>query len=417
MSKGKRQADTEITISFVTGGSTYQFKFEPNEILNSDETLIDLVLQQFKIKSYGLFESSPALSKTKLISINELEFDGQIKIMISQKVLDHLSTLDKSIPTLCSTYWIDSPLKEINFEIDIGLPPPLSPSFDSNHEFTKLVEENTQLKLTNRQLSEQITKHKRNASQTGINNSNSSQELEESQKRINELELQLKNKTGELEDQTEVIVKLESELQTYDSNSKTFYLPTQQTDVAIHTLVFHCINANSKGWSTIQTSQMLEQWRKKIKDLKVQKFDLTSIWNEVKETASTDRFGLAKAIFHCHDTEEQRQIINEDEHSCSILEQCPFNHIANINDSDLNLPKAMKGYLQYLIATETTQSGFETKSSKYGLSLLRSCWPLSESADFQAIFEMISHLDPDEFPDRLSIKRPVPNGKQSPPHK
>lgn len=139
---------------------------------------------------------------------------------------------------------------------------------------------------------------------------------------------------------------------------------------------------------------MFDSWKTKVNKLQPESFDFQKIWYEVKDDAVNDRFGLAKALLHCHEEDEQEEIIQSFTHECTLLTQCIFNHI--VDDSILNhqIPTTMKGYLQYLIATDYNECYFTTIPSRIGMSILINSYQAIDLGLFRQLYDAISFEKP-----------------------
>lgn len=413
---------------------------EANNLLLTNGTLRSLsnLSEGLSILIKGKNELEPTYTEFTLNSVKGLSLTTKIKCFVSQKLIDYFYDGKTRITVTADAELIDTGSNTFVLSVEIGL---LSLTKGNEAAKEQLNSALTKVKSLEAQLTvaQKLNKpeHSRNASL----DSTLAKSLQEKLLAVNhDLDLQRKkadyyeNESINLKTELETLVeKLKSLQQSKDasiSNDDVIKELESQIDelneqlnadsnvksnsITASTIIFFHIYKMMKkdGWPIRKTNSIFESWRSELKNLKMVKYNHPIAWKVCREDGERSKIGLLKALFMCHDSTDQESILEQSEHDCSIMIECPLNHVLSDDVVTLDYPPDMDKYLLKIFSQDINETYFKTKSTKIGISLMKLLYPLNEMAEYELMMNAITCCSQD-YPNLEHLSRVEPSPRSS----
>jgi len=331
---------------------SYEIDLKPefNIMLNSTYKFIELI---------GLHETIPSFGKGQLmIKYKNQRAPKLIDLLISQLVVDKLMSTDETYNVNLKVQSFDPPRSAIVLITDIGLSFP-----NPNASTEKLLECDNCL------------------------NHVCQNEFTDCQSQPLQIECEICEKATKESICKECYLTLESEIESQSFNkdqshncskctSANNQLPDEfqdrnsYGDLLIAIVCSYYTRASSTPVFTKTLKDILPHWSKRLSELKPSEANPTEAWKQVDSIQSNSGTELAYAMFKCHDTKEQSEIVNLKHQRCLLLSECPLINLELTRVNEEILSMSLSNYMTETIQNYFLKTYFFSNPSKLGISIL-----------------------------------------------
>jgi hypothetical protein len=103
--------------------------------------------------------------------------------------------------------------------------------------------------------------------------------------------------------------------------------PHKSIAMLLSPMIYQHSNATFKGWNDPSLSDFSQSWSQRLVNEPVESFNPMKAWTNINLHYTSNRTGLALALYYLHDGDAQRDIKNGNKHSCLLLSKCILNCI------------------------------------------------------------------------------------------
>lgn len=304
------------------------------------------LINNYSLRVNGYYEIDPCLGNGQMRSPHGNEGQSIIPILVSQAVIDFLMQQSRTARLYLKQTIIDHERSIITLEIDIGLSP---------NESTTIVERVTECTTC---LTHVCPK------QMGLSKQHSCEDQCQTCQTHQCL--------------TECESCLEHQCPTECETCASHQCPDADTPPYRNMLGDALIAIMSSYYSEMSTDEVMnkklcdiiETWKRKQSKVEPSEGSPSNAWEKATSPTSQNATELFGAMLRLHEYEAQVEIIQGNEHDCTLMTTCPLNEIncGDLDDDILN--DTLENYIRSTIAYYLKKTYFYTKTSKLGLSIL-----------------------------------------------